>query len=150
MELTEFEIGYAVCAIDLQASYCIHYNKVNEIRGTYDPTIQICVKNKLVFDHVSRCLKLLEIAHSVKTYTSYRLIVITSIYTINRFFEQIGSHLHSTPRMEILKEFVELRVSKNLTNAKSRYGDEEVALWRKMKMLGKKTEFVKAERIDTF
>ncbi|MCW3111325.1 MAG: hypothetical protein JWQ09_5831 [Segetibacter sp.] len=146
--MDNFDFGYVCSIIDAHATFAINYNKVNEIRGTYDPTIQICIKSDYGMNKVSNYLKEKQIPHSIKSYTTYRLLVITSIYTINEFIRVFGNKIQSTERYEVLKEFVFLRVSKNMVSLKSRYGDEEVSLWRKMRMLGKKSEFLKAERIS--
>lgn len=146
--IKSYDLGYLMAVLDNYASYYIVYNKVNDIRGTYDPSVQICIKRDHVLKKTSALLKLMQIPHSIKHYKSYALVVITSIYTINDFLKQINPYIDKTERYKILEEFVLLRVSKNMGNLKSRYGDEELALWRKMKMLGKKTEFVKAERVS--
>lgn len=147
-QIAIFDLGYLSAVMDNYASYHIAYNKVNDLRGTYDPSIQICIKRQQVLSKVSNYLRVLEVPHSIKTYTSYSLVVITSIYTIHDFLKQIQDYIDKTDRYLILEEFVLLRVSKNMGNKKSRYGEEELHLWRKMRMLGKKSDFVKAERIS--
>lgn len=131
--MTNTTLSYLEAVLDCNGGFYIVSNKSTKgNRVTLDCVIQITGSNELL-NLVSSLLLKGEVPHTIKEYRSYKIIIITGIYTISDFI--FSMDLLNTKNVKIFKHFVALRIDRLKENKKARYEAEEFRLFNEMRAL---------------